>query len=81
MTGGLHGDRDAVRQAVLQLVGAKAAARPGCEQQPDDLQGVFTSHAEGSKRFSGFAAHASHLLVDLGLPAGRIRVERFGPTG
>jgi ferredoxin-NADP reductase len=29
---------------------------------------------------SGFADAASHLLVDLGLPAERVRVERFGPT-
>ena len=30
---------------------------------------------------SGFADAASHLLVDLGVPVHRIRVERFGPTG
>jgi ferredoxin-NADP reductase len=30
---------------------------------------------------SGFADAASHLLVDLGVPAERIRVERFGPSG
>ena len=30
---------------------------------------------------SGFADHAGDLLVDLGLPPERIRVERFGPTG
>ena len=30
---------------------------------------------------SGFADAASDLLVDLGVPAERIRVERFGPTG
>jgi ferredoxin-NADP reductase len=30
---------------------------------------------------SGFADAASRLLVDLGLPADRIRVERFGPSG
>jgi len=29
---------------------------------------------------SGFADHASHLLVELGLPIGQIRVERFGAT-
>jgi ferredoxin-NADP reductase len=28
-----------------------------------------------------FADAASHLLVDLGMPVERIRVERFGPTG
>jgi ferredoxin-NADP reductase len=30
---------------------------------------------------SGFADAASHLLVDLGVPTERIRVERFGPSG
>jgi len=29
---------------------------------------------------SGFAETASQLLIDVGLPADRIRVERFGPT-
>jgi ferredoxin-NADP reductase len=29
---------------------------------------------------SGFSDTASHLLVDLGVPVHRIRVERFGPT-
>jgi ferredoxin-NADP reductase len=30
---------------------------------------------------SGFADFVSDLLVELGMPVGRIRVERFGPTG
>jgi ferredoxin-NADP reductase len=30
---------------------------------------------------AGFADAASRLLVDLGVPVERIRVERFGPTG
>jgi ferredoxin-NADP reductase len=30
---------------------------------------------------AGFAEAASHLLVDSGVPAENIRVERFGPTG
>lgn len=29
---------------------------------------------------AGFAEHASQLLVDLGVPAGAVRVERFGPS-
>src|SRR5687768_12191461 len=45
-----------MRQQVLELVGAEARRRAGCKQQPDDVQGVLTSHAEGSKRRSGFAA-------------------------
>ena len=46
-----------------------------------DLQPVLvpdaTAYVCGS---SGFAEHASQLLVDLGVPAGSIRVERYGPT-
>jgi ferredoxin-NADP reductase len=30
---------------------------------------------------SGFADHATDLLEHLGVPAGQIRVERFGPSG
>src|SRR5688572_1175563 len=56
MTRRLHGDGNAVRQLVAQLVGAEAARRPCGEQQADDLQVCFTSHAEGSKRRSGLAA-------------------------
>jgi ferredoxin-NADP reductase len=48
----------------------------------DDLAALTSTDATayvcGS---SGFADSASHLLVDLGMPADRIRVERFGPTG
>ncbi len=29
---------------------------------------------------AAFAEHASQLLVDLGVPAGSVRVERYGPT-
>jgi ferredoxin-NADP reductase len=36
-----------------------------------------TSYVCGS---SGFAEHASQLLVALGVPAGSVRVERYGPT-
>ena len=47
----------------------------------DDVAPLVTTDATayvcGS---SGFADAASHLLVDLGVPAGRIRVERFGPS-
>ena len=46
-----------------------------------DLEPVLvpdaTAYVCGS---SGFAEHASQLLVDLGVPAGLIRVERYGPT-
>ena len=30
---------------------------------------------------AGFAGAASQLLVDLGIPTDRVRVERFGPSG
>lgn len=46
-----------------------------------DLQPVLvpgaTAYVCGS---SGFAEHASQTLVDLGVPPGDIRVERYGPT-
>src|SRR6185295_1887809 len=54
-------DGHAMRQVVLQLVGAEPACGARREQQADDLQGVFTSHADGSKRRSGFAAHDGSL--------------------
>jgi ferredoxin-NADP reductase len=37
-----------------------------------------TGYVCGSARF---ADPASYLLVDLGIPTGQVRVERFGPTG
>jgi hypothetical protein len=46
-----------VRKRVAQLVGSEPGSRACREEQADDVQGVFTSHADGSKRFSGFAAH------------------------
>jgi ferredoxin-NADP reductase len=49
---------------------------PGDIPQPIDPQA--RAYVCGS---SGFADAASHLLVDLGVPTGQIRVERFGPTG
>ncbi|WP_254185173.1 FAD-binding oxidoreductase [Nocardioides panacis] len=49
----------------------------------DDLRPVLredlrTAYVCGS---TGFAETASRLLVDLGVPADVVRVERFGPTG
>jgi len=61
-------------------------ARPPGRLTRDDLAGLVaraatapttTAYVCGS---SGFADAASHLLVDLGLAADRIRVERFGPS-
>jgi ferredoxin-NADP reductase len=59
-----------------------ADRRPAGRLTADDLAPLIrpdiTAYVCGS---SGFADHASHLLVDLGVPTGQIRVERFGPTG
>jgi ferredoxin-NADP reductase len=58
------------------------AGRPVGRLMSDDLARLVRSDAIayicGS---SGFADHASNLLVELGVPIGQIRVERFGPTG
>jgi ferredoxin-NADP reductase len=54
---------------------------PGRIMMKDMTQALLpdaTAYICGS---SGFADAASKLLVDLGLPVDRIRVERFGPTG
>lgn len=42
------------------------------------LRADTTAYVCGSARFAGAA---SRLVVDAGLPAGQVRVERFGPTG
>jgi ferredoxin-NADP reductase len=61
-----------------------AAPRPVGRLTAEDLTGAgpirsdATAYVCGS---SGFADHAGDLLVELGLPAERIRVERFGPSG
>jgi len=44
---------------------------------PDANEQPSTAYVCGS---SGFADAASHAVVDLGFPAERVRVERFGPT-
>jgi ferredoxin-NADP reductase len=61
-----------------------ATPRPVGRLTAEDLTGAgpirsdATAYVCGS---SGFADHAGDLLVELGLPAERIRVERFGPSG
>jgi ferredoxin-NADP reductase len=56
------------------------ALRPPGRLTVDDLPEVpgATAYVCGS---AGFANYATDLLVDSGIPAGDIRVERFGPTG
>jgi ferredoxin-NADP reductase len=57
------------------------SARPAGRLTGDDLAPLLvpdaTAYVCGS---AGFADAASHLLVDLGVPVDRVRVERFGPT-
>ena len=56
--------------------------RPAGRLTHDDVAPVLlpdaTAYVCGS---TGFADAASDLLVDVGVPVDRIRVERFGPTG
>jgi ferredoxin-NADP reductase len=60
---------------------------PGAPRPPGRLAREDLSEFEGSDATayvcgsSPFADAASHLLVDVGVPVERIRVERFGPTG
>jgi ferredoxin-NADP reductase len=56
--------------------------RPSGRLAPTDLEPLL---ADGQEVFvcgsAVFAESVSQLLVDLGVPAGTIRVERFGPSG
>ena len=60
------------------LSSARPPGRVGREDLAPLTSTDATAYVCGS---SGFADTASHLLVDLGMAANRIRVERFGPTG
>jgi ferredoxin-NADP reductase len=66
---------------VYTRVAPPSFARPAARITSDDLAPLVvpgaTAYVCGS---SGFADAASHLLVDLAVPANDIRVERFGPT-
>jgi ferredoxin-NADP reductase len=68
--------------AVYTRVAAPTSTRPAGRITRDDLLPVLlpdcTAYVCGS---AGFANAASDLLVDVGVPVERIRVERFGPTG
>jgi ferredoxin-NADP reductase len=57
---------------------ARAPARIGRADLEPHVRRDIEAYVCGS---AGFADTASHLLVDLGAPVHRIRVERFGPTG
>ncbi len=57
------------------------AGRPAARLETKDVAPLVVSDATpyicGS---AGFAEAATEILVDLGVPPGTIRVERFGPT-
>jgi ferredoxin-NADP reductase len=57
---------------------ARAPARLAPEDIPQPIAAGTRAYVCGS---SGFADAASHMLVDLGVPAQQVRVERFGPSG
>ncbi len=59
-----------------------SSVRPPGRLTRDDLGGLVAADATGYVCGSaGFADAASDLLIDAGVAADRIRVERFGPTG
>jgi ferredoxin-NADP reductase len=67
---------------VYTRVAPAASTRPASRLTRDDLAAAMltdcTAYVCGS---AGFANTASDLLVEVGVPVERIRVERFGPTG
>ena len=67
---------------VYTRVAPAASTRPANRLTRDDLEAMMlpdcTAYVCGS---AGFANTASDLLVEVGVPVERIRVERFGPTG
>ena len=81
-----YGDELAEAGAVVALsreaYGARAAARLAAAEVADVAAAALTGDATcfvcGS---AAFAEAAGELLVSAGVPAGRIRVERFGPSG
>jgi ferredoxin-NADP reductase len=63
-------------------VAPPGSARPAGRLTADDLApAVVPGAAAFVCGSSGFADAATGLLTGLGVPADRIRVERFGPTG
>jgi ferredoxin-NADP reductase len=57
---------------------ARAPGRLRAEDLPDDLAPGLVAYVCGT---NGFADHATDLLIDRGVSAAAIRVERFGPSG
>ena len=58
--------------------GARPPGAPTADEVAPLLEGRDLAFVCGSARF---AAYAETLLLDCGVPAGAIRVERFGPSG
>ena len=69
-------------RVLYSRVAPASSTRPAGRITRDDLTAVLLpdcmAYVCGS---AGFANTASDLLVDVGVPVERIRVERFGPTG
>jgi ferredoxin-NADP reductase len=59
--------------------------RPVGRLGADDLAPLLTAAGDGATVYvcgsAGFATAVGDLCLGLGVPAERIRVERFGPTG
>ncbi len=75
---GEYGDESTV---VYTRLAPERSPRPAGRLTADDVRAVLLPDAEayvcGS---SSFADHAARLLVDLGVPPERIRMERYGPS-
>jgi ferredoxin-NADP reductase len=75
--------RDAGAAVALSRADGPAGRRRG-RLTADDLAPLVVDRSEGWTSFvcgsAGFAESASSLLMDLHVPAGDVRVERFGPS-
>jgi ferredoxin-NADP reductase len=81
LAGGGPGPDPAIVNVVHTRVAPAASTRPAGHLDAGTLERLLvpgaTCYVCGS---TGFAEHASRLLVDLGVPAGDVRTERFGPS-
>jgi ferredoxin-NADP reductase len=68
-------DADDLHPLVVDL---RADATDSADSADGSGAAATTAYVCGS---AGFADAASQLLVELGVPAARVRVERFGPSG
>src|SRR5205823_2947774 len=77
-----YGTEIADAGGLLTMSRNEFGTRPAGRLAASDLEPLVTGNARvlvcGS---APFAEAASRLLVDLGVPAADVRVERFGPTG